>query len=157
MDNSLQLLILAAGIIIVCVVVAIGIFITKSGKNQINSVQSQISQAISEFDNPNLQVYEGNTVTGLDVKQADTKYGSGAPADSQYKITVKDTAGNTVYSYTPATGGGASAGGTDAATTGSLDKIKTNGMYVGSLHRDDNTVIDELIFTQQELLLFVLL
>jgi hypothetical protein len=128
MENSLKLLILAAGIIIVCVVVAIGIFITKSGKNQINSVQAQISQAIDEFDNPNLQVYDGNTVSGQDVAQCVKKY-----ASSSLTIKVKNLADADYTSYTA----------TDASVT-----VKSNGLYKGSIERDANKIITAIVFEQ---------
>jgi predicted PurR-regulated permease PerM len=132
MENSLKLLILAAGIIIVCVVVAIGIFITKSGKNQINSVQAQISQSINEFDNPNLQVYEGNTVSGTDVAQCVEKY-----ASTSLKVTVKNLKDSAAKEYKT------------SGISASDVTVKSNGLYVGSIKRDANTdVINEIDFVQ---------
>lgn len=67
MDNSLKGLILAAGVIITCIVVGLGFFISRESKNIADNGTNQLSAMSSEYGNVEFMMYDGLQVSGKEV------------------------------------------------------------------------------------------
>lgn len=67
MENSLKGLILAAGIVITCMVIGVGFYVSRESKSTSMKATSQIQEMTSDIDNPKLMVYDGAKVTGSEV------------------------------------------------------------------------------------------
>lgn len=74
MDNSLKALILAAGVVITCVVVGLGFFVSREAKNFASDGISQMNGIMSEYSNVNAQIYDGLRVSGQEVINVIEKY-----------------------------------------------------------------------------------
>ncbi len=67
MENSLKGLILAAGIVITCLVVGVGFYVSREAKSSSLDAAGQIQEMVSDVDNPKLMIYDGAKVTGSEV------------------------------------------------------------------------------------------
>ncbi|MFQ9152038.1 MAG: hypothetical protein ACLR6B_11615 [Blautia sp.] len=74
MEHGIDSIKLAVGIIIVCVVVTLAFFITRTGKNQVNQATAQLVDVTSQFDEPSKQVYDGITCDGKEVIETINKF-----------------------------------------------------------------------------------
>lgn len=74
MDNSLKGLILAAGVVITCIVVGLGFYISREAKNTSSGGISQITRMNSEYQDINKTMYDGIKVSGREVVEAIEKY-----------------------------------------------------------------------------------
>ena len=74
MEHGIDSIKLAVGIIIVCVVVALAFFVTRTGKNQVNQATAQLVDVTSQFDEPSKQVYDGITCDGNEVLRTLDKF-----------------------------------------------------------------------------------
>ena len=76
MDNSLKGLILSAGVVITCIVVGLGFYISREAKNTSNNGISQITAINSEFMDVDKTMYDGTKVSGREVAKVIQKYES---------------------------------------------------------------------------------
>lgn len=67
MENSLKGLILAAGIVITCLVIGVGFYVSRESKSTSAKAAEQIQDIMSQADNPKLLMYDGAKVTGSEV------------------------------------------------------------------------------------------
>jgi hypothetical protein len=67
MDNSLKGLILAAGVIITCLVIGLGFYISREAQNTSSSSSGQINDMSAEFQSIDLTIYDGMQITGREV------------------------------------------------------------------------------------------
>lgn len=67
MENSLKSLILAAGIVITCLVVGVGFYVSREAKQETMTSTGQIQDLIAEAEDANLIVYDGAKVSGNEV------------------------------------------------------------------------------------------
>lgn len=74
MENSLKGLILAAGVIITCVVVGLGFYIAREAKDTATNGAGQITMLNSEFSSNDKTIYDGITVSGSEVLNAIKKF-----------------------------------------------------------------------------------
>ena len=74
MENSLKGLIMAAGIIITCVVVGLGFYIAREASATASNGVDEISKLNSEFADGGMQIYNGTLVSGSEVLNAIRKY-----------------------------------------------------------------------------------
>ena len=87
MDNSLKGLMLAAGVVITCIVVGLGFYISREAKNTSSGGISQITRMNSEYQDISKTMYDGIKVSGREVVEAIEKYTSEV-SDGNFTITV---------------------------------------------------------------------
>lgn len=141
MDNILKLILIGAGVILTCVVVGVGFFISSESKNTSNAGMNQISSMNTEFQDVDLSLYDGLKISGSQVERVITKYGN--QLSTEFTITVK-TLGNMTTGRTYVT---------EISTFPdkySTDYLNPNGSFLGEVTYDANDVLNGLIFTQQK-------
>lgn len=146
MDNSLKGLILAAGVIITCLVVGLGFYISREAKNTSSNGISQITSMNGEYQDVNKTMYDGVTVSGREVLKVIEKYREEL---SKGDFTIA------VYTGKKGTEKGGIIFNTQNYSTSEARKIKSDsyinpdGSFVGELSQDENGAISRLSFTQQ--------
>lgn len=135
MDNSLKGLILAAGVIITCIVVGLGFFISREAKNAANNGTAQLSGMSGEYDNVEMMIYDGLKVPGREVVEVINKH-----ASSSFRVIVMTKANPVGVSYS---------GTTSLTEAGDDDYINRSALFLGEISRDENNVFKNIRFTQQ--------
>lgn len=147
MENSLKGLILAAGVIITCVVVGLGFYISREAKDTASKGAGDISSLNSEFSDSSKTIYDGMNVSGNEVVNAIKKFENDTVGIKV--VTGKGTAcyGNVVSDSGEVTQGSVS---TLASARDSANKnyINPNGKFLGKVIRDSNNTIVGISFTQ---------
>lgn len=149
MSNSLKGLILAAGVIITCVVIGLGFYISREANAAATSGIGQISRMNREFSEQDKVMYEGLDVTGSEVINAINKY-------KNENIAVKvETKKSVVYYNWKLNSEDKNLGPASDESVKDAQKI-THGNYInqkaqfsGSIIRDANDTIIGLSFKQQ--------
>lgn len=142
MDNSLKGLILAAGVVVTCIVIGLGFYVSREAKNTSSNGTGQVSKMNSKYQDVDLALYDGLTVSGKEVENfLDTVDFS---AISNFSIIVKTGSNTTGKTYT-----------TNPSSTsplpikGNTDYISPTAEFIGELERDKNNVISTITFTQK--------
>ena len=78
MENASKALIIAGAILLSILIIGIGMYIYNQAQDQINSSAGQMSQEEVRVFNSQFKAYEGNRVSGSQVKQLLTKLASNA-------------------------------------------------------------------------------
>lgn len=149
MDNSLKGLILAAGVIITCLVVGIGFYISREANATATSGVGQISKMNKEVSESDKSMYEGMDVSGSEVINIINKYKTD---DISIKVTTKKS---TVYyvrnlkNSDSELSTGSTASVKDAQTITSDYYINQKAQFTGEVLRDVNDTIIGLSFQQQ--------
>jgi hypothetical protein len=136
MDNSLKGLILAAGVIITCLVVGLGFYLSREAKNTSNNGASQISSMNTEYQDVDKTMYDGLVISGREVSDLVKK----APS-ANFVITVKTGRHQAGKDYSA-----------KAATLSDIntdDYINPTAEFLGKITYDTNNVISGLTLTQQ--------
>ncbi len=148
MENSLKGLILAAGVIITCVVVGLGFYIAREAKDTATNGAGQITLLNSEFSNNDKTIYDGITVSGSEVVNAINKF-----KNEELCVKVVTSKSTTYYNYylddaenNINNKSGASI--SDAKKVSNKNYINPNGKFEGELIRDSNDYIIGICFTQ---------
>lgn len=156
MDNSLKGLILAAGVIITCVVIGLGFYISREAKNTSGSGSGQISDLNTEFQSVDLAIYDGMKITGREVvdliKRVESK-------DDFVSIEVTNKKKNTAdYNYEHVDLSGVhtikAAGTTQDINEVQISPshesyINPDGQFTGTVLRDQNEIIVCIQFKQE--------
>lgn len=135
MDNSLKGLILAAGVIITCIVVGLGFFISREAKNATDSGTSQLSAMSSQYDNVEFMMYDNLRVTGREVVNVIKKH------SADINVVVNTKANNSGITY--------NASNKRLAEKTSNDYINPSALFLGELIIGANEELKEIVFTQQ--------
>ena len=149
MDNSLKGLILAAGVIITCLIVGIGFYISREASAAATNGTGQISRMNKEVAESDKVMYDGLDVTGSEVINAINKYKS---EDISVKVETKKS---TVYYNRLLTnsdkelGGESSASVKNTQTITSVYYINQKAQFNGEILRDVNDTIIGISFVQQ--------
>ena len=148
MENSLKGLILAAGVIITCVVVGLGFYIAREAKDTATNGAGQITMLNSEFSNNDKTIYDGITVSGSEVLNAIKKF-----KDEEISVKVVTSKSTTYYNYSLDTSeknieNKSTSSVTDAKKAASKNYINPNGKFEGEIIRDSNDYIIGICFTQ---------
>ena len=143
MDNSLKGLILAAGVVITCIVVGLGFYISREAKNTSSGGISQIAKMNSEYQDMSKTMYDGIKVSGREVLEVIEQY-EGEIRDQAFSVTVKTGKNATGYTYT-----GASYSTEAAKNVKETNYINPDGNFLGEAVVDDNGVVVSIIFAQQ--------
>lgn len=146
MDNSLKGLMLAAGVVITCIVVGLGFYISREAKNTSSGGISQITKMSSEYQDINKTMYDGIKVSGREVVEAIAKYETEIKK-GDFTIVVytgkkKADTGGIVFSssnYPYA----------DAREKKNVNYINPDGNFLGETTIDSNGVITTMTFAQQ--------
>lgn len=148
MENSLKGLILAAGVIITCVVVGLGFYIAREAKDTASGGASEISSLNSEFSQNDKTIYDGLTVSGNEVINAISKF-----SGDEIAVKVVTSKASACYnkfldSSEKSLTQGTVSTVTKAKESSSKTYINPNGKFNGSVIRDTNNTIIAIKFTQ---------
>ena len=179
MQHGIDSIKLAVGIIIVCVVVTLAFFITRTGKNQVNQATAQLVDVTSQYDEPSKQVYDGIMADGKEVIETINKYSTDntVAVKVYHKNGKVDLYNGKEHSTTALSGAGTTADpylsdkfddtitetatltdGVTAKLSGTYDSslartdvkyINPGATYQGSILRNSDNVITCIVFTQQ--------
>lgn len=146
MENSLKGLILAAGVVITCVVVGLGFYLSREASNSGNEAISQIAGMTAEYGDVSKTMYENVTVSGNEVLAAINKFSSDI-SDGTLTVTVYTgkktrTAGGITFSKD-------SFDIASSKTKTSVNYINPTGSFDGEIVRDDNGAVSQILFTQK--------
>lgn len=146
MDNSLKGLMLAAGVVITCIVVGLGFYISREAKNTSSGGISQITKMNSEYQDVSKTMYDGIKVSGREVIQVIEKYEEEIEG-SEFSIVV--------YTGKQGTTNGGIIFDKNYYTTYAAKDVKSSyyinpdGNFLGEISSDSNGVITTLTFKQQ--------
>lgn len=149
MENSLKGLMLAAGIIITCIIVSLGFYIAREAKETAQSGAGQLQKLQAEFDDSTKTIYDGAVISGSEVCNVLRKF-----QGEKMGILVTTKKSSTYYGYQFSSENGelgeaASGDYTKTRTEGNADYINPNGKFAGTLIRDANGTITGIVFKQQ--------
>ena len=149
MENSLKGLMLAAGIIITCIIISLGFYIAREASDTASSGTGQIHQLQAEFSDTSKTMYENTEVSGSEVINVIRKF-----ADEMIGVKVQTKKSSVFYNYNFNETDG-SLGSTSKSDV-KLAQVATNtayinptGRFLGSVTRDANGMITGLTFVQQ--------
>ncbi len=149
MDNSLKGLILAAGVIITCLVVGIGFYISREASAAATNGTGQISRMNKEVAESDKVMYDGLAVTGSEVVNAINKYKS---EDIAVKVTTKKSSvyyNRILTNSDKELGNVSNASVKDTQTITSSYYINQKAQFNGEILRDVNDTIIGISFVQQ--------
>lgn len=148
MENSLKGLILAAGVIITCVVVGLGFYIAREAKDTATNGAGQITMLNAEFSNNDKTIYDGITVSGSEVINAINKF-----KNEELSVKVVTSKSTTYYNYSLDSSENnienkSSASVAEAKKASNVNYINPSGKFAGELIKDSNDSIIGICFTQ---------
>lgn len=149
MENSLKGLMLAAGIIITCIIISLGFYIAREAKDTASSGAGQIQKLQAEFDDSTKAIYDGTIVSGSEVRNALRKFQAETMG---ILVTTKKSSTYYGYQFSASTGDlGEEAFGDiiKAQKEGNANYINPNGKFASTLIRDANGIITGIVFKQQ--------
>ena len=149
----MKLLLMAAGVVITCLVITVASQLAKTGKSDTQKATDQYDSVVSGYNEVNLTIYEGETSSGTNVVE-------------YLKMSFKELAQGHIYKIKVVTKGGTNAGNqtyssgnTEATlkeTLATYQKAKTSDNYINlsgeftcTITRNANEMIEEVLFTQQ--------
>lgn len=148
-SNVIKLLIFAAGVILSCILVAIGFYIGRSGKSYVNNGSNQYSKMMSDYDDLDITMYDELEVPGKELTSLIEKFPAESVEIEVYTTKNLSNADNNVADkgvlskiYTV----------TDHAVV--TDKLSPNyinpiATFVGKVSRNENGIVYLITFTQQ--------
>ncbi len=150
MENSLKGLILAAGIIITCIIISLGFYIAREAKDTASSGVGQIQKLQAEFNDSTKAIYDGTIVSGNEVRNALRKF---QEETMGILVTTKKTSTYYGYQFSQETGELGDKGTGDykkVQIIGEDTYINPTGKFASTLVRDANGSITGIVFKQQQ-------
>jgi hypothetical protein len=149
MENSLKGLMLAAGIIITCIIISLGFYIAREASDTASSGTGQINELQAEFSDMSKTMYDNTEVSGSEVINVIRKF-----SDEMLGVKVQTMKNTSYYIYQFNDGDGSlkSASSLDyksAQSVTSSNYINPTARFLGSVVRDANGTITGLTFVQQ--------
>ena len=149
MENSLKGLMLAAGIIITCIIISLGFYIAREASDTASSGTGQINELQAEFADTSKTMYENTEVSGSEVINVIRKF-----SDEMIgiKVQTKKNTSYYIYQFSDADGSLKNASSLDyksAQNAASANYINPTGRFLGAVVRDANGTITGLSFVQQ--------
>ncbi len=140
MSDSTKFLLLAATVIVICVLVAAGFMMVKNGQSSVSGGVNQFNEMASDYADVNLAGYDGGIVLGSEVrsflrKALDEKYDFGITVTTNESGTVNYTKETTDLDLQ-----------TDSTEP---DYINPHGQFLGEIHKNENGMVKSVTFTQQ--------
>ncbi|MBO5245910.1 MAG: hypothetical protein J6B28_01470 [Eubacterium sp.] len=149
MENSLKGLMLAAGIIITCIIISLGFYIAREASDTASSGTGQINELQAEFADTSKTMYENTEVSGSEVINVIRKF-----SDEMIgvKVQTKKQTSYYIYQFSDVDGslkGAATLDYTSAQVPTNGNYINPTGRFLGAVVRDANGTITGLSFVQQ--------
>lgn len=149
MENSLKGLMLAAGIIITCIIISLGFYIAREASDTASSGTGQINELQAEFADTSKTMYENTEVSGSEVINVIRKF-----SDEMIgvKVQTKKNTSYYIYQFNDTDGSLKNASTLDyksAQNATSANYINPTGRFLGAVVRDANGTITGLSFVQQ--------
>lgn len=151
MENSLKGLLLAAGVIISCIVIGLGFYIAREARDTAANSTGQIAKLNAEFNESDKTMYDGMSVSGSEVINVVNKF-----KNDTISIVVVNKLGNkSFYGYSISEGTNSSTLGGSVKTDikaaqkiGHASYINPNAQFICTVLRDVNNTIVGLKFVQ---------
>ena len=149
MENSLKGLMLAAGIIITCIIISLGFYIAREASDTASSGTGQINELQAEFADTSKTMYENTEVSGSEVINVIRKF-----SDEMIgvKVQTKKNTSYYIYQFNDTDGSLKTASTLDyksAQNATSANYINPTGRFLGAVVRDADGTITGLSFVQQ--------
>lgn len=149
MENSLKGLMMAAGIIITCIIISLGFYIAREASDTASSGTGQINELQAEFADTSKMMYDNTEVSGSEVINVIRKFGDEMLG---VKVQTKKNTSYYIYQFNDADGSLGNSSALDyksaqVATNGNY--INPTGRFLGTVVRDANGTITGLSFVQQ--------
>ena len=149
MENSLKGLMLAAGIIITCIIISLGFYIAREASDTASSGTGQINELQAEFSDTSKTMYENTEVSGSEVINVIRKF-----SDEMIgvKVQTKKNTSYYIYQFNDTDCSLKNASSLDyksAQNVTSSNYINPTGRFLGTVVRDANGTITGLSFVQQ--------
>lgn len=148
-SNVIKLLTFAAGVILACILVAIGFYIGRSGKSYVNNGSNQYAKMMSDYDNLDITMYDELEVPGKELRTFIDKFPGDSVVVTVYTAQNKKNLSDGVLisdklskSYTYKDHELIE----DMLSPNYINPIST---FVGKVFRNDNGVIYLIEFTQK--------
>lgn len=151
MNNGLKALLIAAGIIITCIVAGLAFQNTREGKAQASSAFAQFNTTMSEYQDLGKSMYDGLLVSGAEVRRliensiASKEYvqvrvitGDGVERGYVYETWDEEKKKLLKESKT-----------LPSDDKGSDGYINSRAVFLGSVVKDENGIIVQIVFEQQ--------
>lgn len=151
MNNGLKALLIAAGIIITCIVAGLAFQNTREGKAQASSAFAQFNTTMSEYQDLGKSMYDGLLVSGAEVRRlienciTSKEYVqiwvvTGDGAEKGYVYETFDEESKKLSKETKEL---------PSDDKGSDGYINSRAVFLGSIVKDENGVIVQIGFEQQ--------
>ena len=149
MENSLKGLMMAAGIIITCIIISLGFYIAREASDTASSGTGQINELQAEFADTSKMMYENTEVSGSEVINVIRKFGDEMLG---VKVQTKKNTSYYIYQFNDADGrlkGSSALDYKSAQVATNSNYINPTGRFLGAVVRDANGTITGLSFVQQ--------
>lgn len=151
MNNGLKALLIAAGIIITCIVAGLAFQNTREGKAQAGSAFAQFNTTMSEYQDLGKSMYDGLLVSGAEVRRliensiaskeyVQIKVITGDGVEKGYVYETWDQEKGTLLKESKEL---------PSDDKGSEGYINSRAVFLGSISKDDNGIIVQITFAQQ--------
>lgn len=152
MENSLKAIIIGAGVVITMIVVSIGFLLMRSGQSTAQNAINRLDQISSEMSESQYTMYDGMEIRGSEVVNVLRKF-----KDEYIGIRIETKKGSKVwYIHEADIDDNVVKGLTEISNSisNTMDETKNeyvnpNGVFVGSIARDENGRIAALMFVQK--------
>ena len=141
MSDSTKFLLLAATVIVVCVLVAAGFMMVKNGQSSVRGGVNQFNEMASDYADVNLAGYDGRVVLGSEVVNCLRKLKDEA---YDYEVVVKTKGNKDGVTYDKET---TTVPKTESTTD--PDYINPHGQFLGKVTKNKNGIVTSVSFEQQ--------
>ena len=149
MENRLKGLMMAAWIIITCIIISLGFYIAREASDTASSGTGQINELQAEFADTSKMMYENTEVSGSEVINVIRKFGDEMLG---VKVQTKKNTSYYIYQFNDADGslkGSSALDYKSAQVATNSNYINPTGRFLGAVVRDANGTITGLSFVQQ--------
>ncbi len=151
MNNGLKALLIAAGIIITCIVAGLAFQNTREGKAQASSAFAKFNTTMSEYQDLGKSMYDGLLVSGAEVRRliensiaskeyVQIKVITGDGVEKGYVYETWDPEEKKLLKETKVL---------PSDEKGSDGYINSRAVFLGSIVKDENGIIVQISFEQQ--------
>ena len=151
MNNGLKALLIAAGIIITCIVAGLAFQNTREGKAQASSAFAQFNTTMSEYQDLGKSMYDGLLVSGAEVRRliensisskeyVQIKVITGDGTERGYVYETWDPEHKKILNESRVL---------PSDDKGSDGYINSRAVFLGGVVKDENGIIVQIVFEQQ--------
>lgn len=151
MNNGLKALLIAAGIIITCIVAGLAFQNTREGKAQASSAFAQFNTTMSEYQDLGKSMYDGLLVSGAEVRRLIENCNTSKEYVQIRVVTGDGVERGYVYETFEEESKKLSKETKELPSDdkGSDGYINSRAVFLGSIAKDENGVIVQISFEQQ--------